>query len=87
MKKLDDETLREIAAYRDGCAAGETVMAYEMANQMRVLFCALITAHKRNDGLAFYATVEIVKGVLGKYVNFNEEHWAVFRRDIPMKDV
>jgi hypothetical protein len=54
----------------------------EVAHEMRVLFCALITAHKRKDFNAFWATVEIVKHNLGQYANFSDDDWAVFRNDI-----
>ena len=53
---------------------------------MRILFCALITAHKRRDDNAFWATVEIAKHQLSKYANFNDEDWALFRNDCPRKD-
>lgn len=73
--------------YELGKNEGEGFTGYKIANEMRVLFCALITAHKRNDYRAFYATVEIVKTTLSKYCNFNEEDWAVFRNDCPRKDL
>ena len=69
-----------------GEGAGRGLAEWKIANEMRVLFCALITAHKRHDGLAFYATIEIVKTVLSKYANFDEEDWAVFRRDVARKE-
>ena len=59
---------------------------YFMAQEMRVLFCALVTAHKRNDNSAFWATVDIAKVVIGQHANFNEEDWALFRRDTPRTD-
>lgn len=59
---------------------------WKVAQEMRVLFCALITAHKRKDEIAFYATVEIVKKSLSQYANFDEEDWALFRRDVPRRD-
>lgn len=75
------------AGFDCGNEWGETTIKMSMANEMRVLFCALITAHKRNDEFAFYATVEIVKTILSKYWNFNDEDWAVFRKDCPRKDL
>ena len=47
--------------------------AIELAQEMRVLFCALITAHKRDDWCAFWAIVEITKSHLGTYANFTDE--------------
>ena len=69
-----------------GEGSGRCFTGWKIAQEMRVLFCALITAHKRHDGLAFYATIEILKTTLSKYANFNDEDWAVFRRDVPRKD-
>ena len=54
---------------------------------MRVIFCALVTAHKRQDEAAFFATVEITKAMLSRYANFNEEDWAIFRGDHVREDV
>lgn len=64
-----------------GEADGRGLAQWEMANEMRVLFCALITSHKRDDANAFWATVEIAKTTIGKYANFDEDDWAVFRND------
>ena len=61
-----------------GEGTGRCSTGWHIAQEMRVLFCALITAHKREDYSAFYATVEIAKTTLSKYVNFNDEDWAVF---------
>lgn len=59
---------------------------WRTAQEMRVLFCALITAHKRHDDSAFFASVEIAKHHLSQYANFDDEDWALFRLDIPRKD-
>jgi hypothetical protein len=56
-----------------------------MAQEMRVLLCALITAHKRKDNTAFFATVDIAKKTLSEYANFSDEDWAVFRGDSPRR--
>lgn len=70
-----------------GEGQGKCLNGYFMANEMRVLLCALITSHKRRDEQAFFATVEIAKATVGKYANFSDEDWAVFRGDHPRKDV
>jgi len=67
-------------------AASMATHQWFIANEMRVLFCALITAHKRKDFNAFWATVEIAKTTLSKYANFNDDDWAVFRNDKPRQD-
>ena len=69
-----------------GEGAGHDMAAWKIANEMRVLFCALITAHKREDPNAFWATVEIAKATVGKYANFDDEDWAVFRGDTARRD-
>ena len=66
---------------------GYSYAGYKIANEMRVILCALITAHEREDSSAFWATVEIAKTVVGKYANFNDEDWAVFRKDSARKDI
>jgi hypothetical protein len=70
-----------------GTNSGEFLAGHKIANEMRVILCALITAHKREDSNAFWATVEIAKTVVGKYANFNDEDWAVFRKDSARKDI
>jgi len=62
-----------------GEGEGRCLAEWKMANEMRVLLCALITAHKREDSNAFWATAEIAKTVIGKYAVFDDEDWAVFR--------
>lgn len=62
-----------------GVAEGRAIAEWKIANEMRVLFCALISAHKREDHNAFWATVEIAKSTIGKYANFDENDWSVFR--------
>jgi hypothetical protein len=74
-------------AFRSGEAIGEKYGQHKVADEMRVILCALITAHKRKDTMAFWSTVEIAKTVLGKYAIFNEEDWALFRNDRLRKDV
>ncbi len=69
--------------YKMGENAGYDVAKWHIAQEMRVLFCALITAHKRDDNSAFFATVDIAKTTLAKYVRFNDEDWALFRGDHP----
>lgn len=64
--------------FADGRALEQEATSYLVANEMRVLFCALITAHKRDDENAFWATVELTKKVLGTYANFDEKDWRVF---------
>ena len=61
--------------------ADEALLRWKMANEMRVLFCALVTAYKRNDSLAFWATVEITKKTLRQHINISDEEWHVFRSD------
>lgn len=73
--------------FREGTNSGESMAQWKVANEMRVILCALITAHKREDANAFWATVEIAKAVAGKYVNFNDEDWAVFSGDSRRKDI
>ena len=70
-----------------GEASGKGVAQWKIANEMRVLFCALVTAHKREDSLAFWATVAITKSIISKYANFDDEDWDVFRSDIPRKEI
>ena len=53
----------------------------QLAHEMRVILCALITAHKREDSNSFWATVEIAKTHLGTYAAFSDDEWAVFRDD------
>lgn len=65
--------------FADGKALEKTATAYMVASQMRVILCALITAHQRDDHNAFWATVEIGKKTLSSYANFSEEDWRVFR--------
>lgn len=72
--------------FTEGEISGKRFAEYIVAQEMRVLFCALITAHKRHDDSAFFATVEIAKHHMSKYVDFDDEDWALFRRDIPRKD-
>ena len=72
--------------YEAGNGSGKAIGQWEAANEMRVILCALITAHKREDGLAFWATVEIAKTTLGKYANFDDEDWALFRGDSKRKE-
>lgn len=68
--------------FKTGVGNEKTVSQYFMAQEMRVLFCALITAQKVNDSIAFFATVEIVKKTLSAYANFEEKDWDIFRTDI-----
>ncbi len=76
--------------YSEGHDAGECfgrdIATWQMAHEMRVLFCALITAHKRKDHQAFWSTVEIAKSTVGKYANFDDEDWSVFRGDTPRRN-
>ena len=69
----------------EGRALGESegagISQWTIANEMRVILCALITSHKREDENAFWATVEIAKVVIGKYADFDDGDWAVFRSD------
>lgn len=55
--------------------------AQELAHEMRVCVCALITAHKREDWNGFWAAVEITKAALGQYILITDEEWAIFRDD------
>lgn len=71
----------EIQAHEIGVSEGRGITEYMMAGEMLVLFCALITAHKRRDEDAFFSTVEIAKKTLGSYRKFSPEDWAVFRGD------
>ena len=77
----------EMNGFKEGVINGEGYAEYKIANEMRVILCALITAHDRDDSSAFWATVEIAKTVVGKYANFNDEDWAVFRKDSARKDI
>ena len=61
--------------------SGKADANYLMAEEMRVLFCALITAHKVNDYGAFYATIEIVKKTLAAHIKYEDKHWDIFRTD------
>lgn len=63
--------------HRDGLFWGQ----FHLAGKMRVLIAALLTAKEKEDSLAFWDTVEIIKIVLGKYQNFTEEEWHIFRPD------
>lgn len=35
--------------FREGTNSGEIMAQWEVANEMRVILCALVTAHKRED--------------------------------------
>ena len=54
-----------------------------IANEMRVLLCALIAAHKRCDDGAFSSTVVMAQRSLSVHVNFSDEDWNLFRCDAP----
>lgn len=64
--------------FAEGQALEKNATAYTVANEMRVLLCAIITAHKQEDELAFWATVELAKKALGSYANFDEKQWRIF---------
>lgn len=64
--------------FSDGKALEKQATAYEVAQEMRVLICALVTAYKQEDSIAFWATVELAKKALGAYANFENRHWSVF---------
>jgi hypothetical protein len=66
-------------------AEGAAFSQWKMANDMRILFCALITCYKREDYLGVESTIEIIKNNLSQYVKFKDEDWAVFRNDIKPK--
>ena len=68
-----------VADFKAGQKFGEEHGKYELAQQMRVLVCALVTAHQKADFHAFWATVEIIKSHLNVYVSFDEEDWDIFR--------
>ena len=70
----------------EGIDEGAQLALYQMAQKMRVLFCVLVTAHKRGDSCAFWAAVEIIKHELGEHAFFNAEDWALCRGDTPRKD-
>ena len=72
--------------YEIGEGAGRGMSEWKIANEMRVLFCALITAHEREDTNAFWATVEIAKVTVWKYAIFDDEDWSVFRGDTPSRE-
>ena len=64
-----------------GEASGRAITGYDLAQQMRVILCSLITAHKKDDFCAFWASVEIAKTTLSQYANFSDEDWRLFRGD------
>ena len=70
-----------VEGVKSGQENGETVGKYMLANQMRVLLCALIAAHKKEDHSAFWSTVEIAKATLNQSANFTDDEWAIFRND------
>ena len=43
----------EMNGFKEGVINGEGYAEYKIANEMRVILCALITAHKREDSNAF----------------------------------
>ena len=45
----------EMNGFKEGVINGEGYAEYKIANEMRVILCALITAHKREDSNAFWA--------------------------------
>ena len=49
-----------------------------IADEMRVLLCALVAAHKHGDDSAFWATVAITRTNLSLHATFSEEDWALF---------
>jgi hypothetical protein len=65
--------------FKSGDKLGSVVGQYKMANEMRVLFCALITAHTKKDDSAFWSTVEIAKATLNQHANFSDAEWDIFR--------
>ena len=67
--------------FSSGNEIGRADGRYHLAQQMRVLVCALVTAHKRDDSNAFWATVEIIKVTLGNEATFSDSDWAIFRGD------
>lgn len=66
-------------SFIEGKKFGEWFGNVKLAQKMRVILCALITAHKKQDEEAFWATVEIAKATIGERINFSEEEWAIFR--------
>lgn len=84
-KPIPGEELKNARA--EAFVHGEFIGSYNTAQQMRVLFCALITAHKREDHTAFWATVEIAKHQLSSWANFDAEDWALFRDDTKRKAI
>jgi hypothetical protein len=68
-----------------GGAEGAAFAQWKMANDMRILFCALITCYKKEDYLGVESMIEIIKNNLSQYVKFKDEDWAVFRNDIKPK--
>lgn len=85
-EQSDDYKDGFINGFNSGITSDAMVNKWLVAHEMRVLFCALITAHKRRDDSAFFATVKIAKSHLSKYANFDDEDWALFRCDTPRKD-
>ena len=73
-------------AYADGFQHGTFSQGHEIAQAMRVLLCALMAAHKRNDEAAFLATFEIAKHQLSKYDDFNNHDWYLFRHGKKLQD-
>lgn len=78
--QLENELQNKITeGFKTGNKLGESTGFYMMANQMRVLFCALITAHQKKDDLAFWSTVEIVKANINQHAVFTDKEWDIFR--------
>ena len=77
-------THEQCKAFEDGFNSGKAVGQLLMAEEMLVLFCALITAHKVAP-VAFWPTVEIVKKTLASYAGFDDDDWAMFRKDYVSK--
>lgn len=71
--------------FAEGRALEENANGYFLANEMRVLLCALITAHKQQDELAFWATVEVAKKALSHHANFDEKDWKIFDGRRPLE--
>lgn len=71
--------------FKQAWEQGRVFGQYAMTDEMRVLFCALITAHNKNDDSAFFATVEIVKTTLRARRNFSEDEWHIFRYPVKAK--
>jgi hypothetical protein len=71
--------------YAAGQQSGEAIAGWRIAQEMRVLFCALVQLGKKGDSSAYWAMVKIIQNNLSQYVNFEEEDWAIFRGDWPKK--